>query len=339
MIVPLADNLNHEDVCVDHVTLDHDFLESKSKSFSLINDYRDFTGMSYEASNPMKIKTHKNRLEKYLAWFGIEKIDEINAIWEIDQILTSVGTSTDEEDQVHQWTSEESSESTGQDFDLHFDCAGKYFVMKTKENGSFRAGDQVYNCYGRLNNFDMLLDYGFCLYPNKFDSYHLRILNSSLYCSVERNPKVKTFNLKYQQLNLALLERLRKKMSAKSKYKTLVSASIEEIQVIGNLVGIINQAYRLYPTLLEYDLSLINDPQPQRRLYAISDLYLEYRVSQKKILLSQLEILQNLLQVLQKVSLGFSVRAAHWEQRDIETLNTVYPLRTYLYNLEYSELW
>ena len=68
----------------------------------------------------MKTRTHKNRLEKYLSWYDTEKIQDMTAIWEIDQILHELESSTDEEDPIHISTSDESSEEEEffGDFDL-----------------------------------------------------------------------------------------------------------------------------------------------------------------------------------------------------------------------------
>ena len=52
--------------------------------------------------------------------------------------------------------------------------------MRTGEQGSFRQGAQVFNCYGRLNNTDLLIDYGFALLPNRYDSVYVRLYRSRM---------------------------------------------------------------------------------------------------------------------------------------------------------------
>ena len=235
MIVPFADNLNHENVCVDYMTVTKDFLKDKSRGYSLMNDYTDFLRTNSCISNIMGRRTHKNRLEKYLALFENDRFSEINAVWELDNILCKYESSTDEEDQVHKWTSEESSESVGEDFDLHFDPEGKYFTMKTKEKGSFKAGEQVFACYGRLNNFDLLLDYGFSLYPNRYDSYFLRMHKHQIYFPTTRKVRIKTFILKDSRLNLKLLEYLRRRYGKKTAYSSNEKAAEEEIKIVKKL--------------------------------------------------------------------------------------------------------
>ena len=142
--------------------------------------------------------------------------------------------------------------------------------MRTKENGSFKRGEQVYNCYGRLNNFDMLLDYGFCLNPNRYDSVHFRLCRNKIYLPSERKTRIKTFNLKQSQLNLLLLKYIRKKVAKKSEYHCLMKAAIQEIAMLTKFKQLLEESYQIFPTLLEYDLNLLSQPQSTRKIFALS---------------------------------------------------------------------
>jgi hypothetical protein len=341
MLVPLADCLNHEDVTVDYITLTEDFLLARCQGRSLINDYQDFMGKSSSSCNIMKTRTHKNRLEKYLAWFDSEKIQDLEAVWEIDQLLHEFESSTDEEDPIHISTSEETSEEEGDDFDLRFDPRDKYFVVRTKENGSFRAGQQVFNCYGRLNNFDMLLDYGFCLYPNRYDSCYLRLFKCKLILPTARKKRgTKTFNLKLNQVNLRLMKYIRKRISTKDSYENIFSACQAELLILKKFKSLLQEFQENFPTTLNQDqLDLSNQstssnsPNP-RTLFA-----LRYRLSQKEILKSQSDLTKTLKSMLHQILEGKSVREVHWSDRSVSSCKRVYPLRTYLFNLESGELW
>lgn len=339
MLIPFADNLNHEDVCIDYITLTHEFLSQRMGLPSLLNDYKDFSGLSSSLSKLMKTRSHHNRLNKYISLFGTEKIFKLEAIWDVDQILHNLESSSDEEDTIHEWTSDESSESVGHDFDLHFDPSDKYFVMRTKENCSFRAGEQVYNCYGRLNNFDLLLDYGFCLYPNRYDSVHFRMHKNQIFIPTTRRIKFKTYNLKLFQLNLKFLHYIRKRNSSKSEYRILSTRISQEIRLVQRFKLLIQEYYQMLPTLIDYDMYLLSQPQSSKKKSALSKYYLEYRISRKEILLSQIDLADNLLGILSKISEGASVRQAHWSEKSEEQCRIVYPLRQYLYKLEYGELW
>jgi hypothetical protein len=316
MLIPLADCLNHEDVCVDYITLPEEFLIARCAGKTLLNDYNDFLGTGRSPVNLMKTRTHKNRLEKYLILYDLE-------------------SSTDEEDPIHVWTSEESSEEEGEEFDVHFDPQDKYFVMRTKENASFKAGQQVFNCYGRLNNFDMLLDYGFALHPNRYDSAYMRLYKGNLIkANTKKKKGSKTFNLKLNQLNTDLLLYLRKRFAYKSHYFNLSNTLEQEKKVLFKFQNLINEQISLYPTLLEYDLELIAQPLSFRLHFAV-----KYRVSIKEILKSQLLIIDCLHEIFDKVKNGLSIKEAHWTDRSIEASRKMYPLRIYLNSLDNGDLW
>mmetsp|Transcript_6064 Transcript_6064/g.5480 ORF Transcript_6064/g.5480 Transcript_6064/m.5480 type:complete len:225 (+) Transcript_6064:1436-2110(+) len=50
-----------------------------------------------------------------------------------------------------------------------------YFVLCTKYKNVYRKGDQVFHCYGRRTNRFLLLNYGFCLTHNKYNSLSFRV--------------------------------------------------------------------------------------------------------------------------------------------------------------------
>ncbi|KAM3139694.1 hypothetical protein pb186bvf_008152 [Paramecium bursaria] len=51
----------------------------------------------------------------------------------------------------------------------------KYFVMSTSHKDKFEMNSQVYFCYGRLSNRQLLLRYGFCLEYNKYDHVYINL--------------------------------------------------------------------------------------------------------------------------------------------------------------------
>ena len=50
-----------------------------------------------------------------------------------------------------------------------------YFVLCTKYKNIYQAGQQVFHCYGRRTNRFLLLNYGFCLNNNKYNSLSFRV--------------------------------------------------------------------------------------------------------------------------------------------------------------------
>lgn len=159
----------------------------------VITDYRDYSGVAHSSNAPMKQRTHLNRLEKYFRWYGDEQFYTKSAVWELTELFSEFESSSDEEEPIRECpnelssgseffssageTSEEEGESSeGEEFDLKLEVENKYVVMKTGKFTSFAENEQLFNCYGRLNNFDLLLEYGFALLPNRHDSFLLRVL-------------------------------------------------------------------------------------------------------------------------------------------------------------------
>lgn len=50
-----------------------------------------------------------------------------------------------------------------------------YFVLCTKHKNVYKPGQQVFHCYGRRTNRFLLLNYGFCLNNNKYNSLSFRV--------------------------------------------------------------------------------------------------------------------------------------------------------------------
>lgn len=50
-----------------------------------------------------------------------------------------------------------------------------YYAMGTKYKTSYRKGDQLFNCYGLRNNRFLLVNYGFCLRNNKYNSLGFKV--------------------------------------------------------------------------------------------------------------------------------------------------------------------
>lgn len=50
-----------------------------------------------------------------------------------------------------------------------------FYAMGTKHKTSYRKGDQLFNCYGLRTNRFLLLNYGFCLRNNKYNSLGFKV--------------------------------------------------------------------------------------------------------------------------------------------------------------------
>jgi hypothetical protein len=292
MVIPFADNLNHDDVYVDYLTLSREFLLRKSEEDSLEDkDYKDYSGISHVSVAPMKFRSHLNRLEKYLKEKN-EEVDLIRNVWEIDDVLVEYQSSSDEEEFVNDFNenSEEEEEEEDEDESVEeektetFD--GKFFVMRTGSEGGFFAGSQVFNCYGRLNNTDLLTEYGFSLLPNRYDSLYVRVFSTQLVKLSKANntveiPKisinemsrlkdfVKAYYLKYFKLNDKFFEYVRKVVLKNPRERFTVSG---ELTVITQAEQILLELKKCYPTSLQADEDLISlAPRiPIRTYFALS---------------------------------------------------------------------
>ena len=130
----------------------------------------------------MKARTHFNRLEKHLSGSNRENFNHLENIWDIDEEIQLLESSSDEEELVNDLNEESDEEGSEEESDeeekleLQVSMKNKYFIMRTGSEGGFLQGNQVFNCYGRLNNTDMLMEYGFCLLPNRYDSIYVRVI-------------------------------------------------------------------------------------------------------------------------------------------------------------------
>jgi glycosyltransferase involved in cell wall biosynthesis len=185
MVIPLADNLNHEDVYVDYLTLSREFLNRKALGIDESKDYKDFLGYISRFDGRKKFRSHLNRFEKLIDRIPDANFNVLRHIWEVDDLLSGLQSSSDEEEFVEEDESESNAEEDEDEEDEDEESSqeeppslvieGKYFVMRTGSEGSFLKGSQVFNCYGRLNNTDLLNEYGFCLLPNRYDSLYVRV--------------------------------------------------------------------------------------------------------------------------------------------------------------------
>ena len=342
IIVPMADNLNHDDVYIDYLSLSKEFLQAKSQEIDLLKDYRDFDTNPHTSNGPMNARTHFNRLEKYSKWFNDSGFEGCRSVWELSELFENLESSSDEEELMNcSGTTEEDSEEEDSEeeaqYNYEFNPSEKYFVIRAGEDGSFKQGKQVFNCYGRLNNFDLLIDYGFALLPNRYDSVFLRLYikdKNKLDHLKKLSEIVETYYIKYNKLNLDYLMHIRKLIYKNSEYPNLETAVTVEQAVVKHAKNILEDFMNNYPTTLSYDEELLKTQLGPRHKTA-----LKYRISQKRIVAKQLELLQRLTGILNKVSQGQTVEEAHWPQATIQTAMETYPLREYLFNLKHLSIF
>jgi hypothetical protein len=92
------------------------------------------------------------------------------------------------------------------------DNRGIYFALGTKFASTYKKGDQLFNCYGRRTNRFLLVNYGFCMRYNKYNS-----LGFKVFVNLQREDGnideteqfQKIIKMKANKLSLDLLQYLR----------------------------------------------------------------------------------------------------------------------------------
>ena len=120
----------------------------------------------------MKTRSYMNRLEKYFSDNGEHSMSQFNNIWEIESVLEAYESSSDEEEIIN---NDLNTETPEEEPPLELSESDQFVYLVTGSHGSFKQGKQIHIPYGRLNNSDLLLDYGFALLPNRYDSVLLRV--------------------------------------------------------------------------------------------------------------------------------------------------------------------
>ena len=143
---------------------------------------------------------------------------------------------------------------------------------------------------------------------------------------------IKIYFLKYYKLNEKFLEYFRRILTQKPNDRFLLT---EELKVITQASQVLLQVESCYPTTLEEDEEVIKQvgKLPIRRFFALRKAYLGYRISQKRILKSHIEMLNTLRDIFFSLMLGKSLEEAHLSDKSLEGIRKVYPLRKYLQNI------
>ncbi|OMJ89573.1 hypothetical protein SteCoe_8279 [Stentor coeruleus] len=340
MLIPMADNLNHGIIYTSYHGEEKNTLRTLAENKTTDIDYTDFLGIEVKYDIQVDKRTNKNRLEKLL-----EKSDmpEIKNVWELNQILEGYRSSSSEDDEriVAECTSEEESPYDEDDeLQEEFkDLNENYFLMSTGVRTCFKKGEQVLNSYGRLSNRNLLLDYGFALPENRYDSvfFFLWLPRSGreglvkiedieaksdeyLYCT-------ELFRLKPKRLNIDVFIYYREGMKNEP-IKNFPSDINVELEIIDCFLNICFKLYEGFDTSLEYDIELLKTKCSPRLQGALN-----YRINQKKIVLNQIKMLETLRDLLEDIKNGKDI-STHAKGKSSQEIMDLYPLRNYLRALE-----
>lgn len=149
--------------------------------------------------------------------------------------------------------------------------------MGTKFSSHYRKGDQLFNCYGRRTNRFLLINYGFCLRHNKYNSLGFKVFvnfdneeqKSPNDTPVEKQQFQKVIRMKLNRLSLDLLQYLRANLVFSFHFKSpevrnlvTVSSPVDtdfEIFVLDQAIQLIQSMIKTkYPTSLDFDLKILD---------------------------------------------------------------------------------
>mmetsp|Transcript_16030 Transcript_16030/g.15450 ORF Transcript_16030/g.15450 Transcript_16030/m.15450 type:complete len:201 (+) Transcript_16030:607-1209(+) len=179
----------------------------------------------------------------------------------------------------------------------HFQDDHGYYAMGTKSKAFYQKGDQLFNCYGRRTNRFLLLNYGFCLRQNKYNSLGFKVFvnfkkQNNEEKKEEDNDKShyqKIIKLKHDRLSEELLEYLRANLiftyKGANKERILVSVPVDldfELFIVATAQNLVNQMLgSKYATTLLQDYQLLaqHNALGFRKMMAMI-----HRINQKEIL-------------------------------------------------------
>ena len=323
MLIPVADFFNHRDIYAGYETCSPTYLQENANNEETYIDYSDFNGGNGQNREKKEFnsRSFKGKLEKFMInTENCEKIRSLEAIWKVDDIINDESSSDDDLPVHLNSDSEDEKDSSPAPLPQ---TEEDYFVLSSGSKGSFLPNEEVCICYGRKRNLDLLLFYGFVPEENYRDSVSIPVEN-------------RIFRVKFNRLNQEVIESFRKELVEELVRQGVFKEEVKETLGIRPVLGNIEMAvlrkvlnyYRLFRqarfrTTEEEDRSILSQNPPFRLKTAVF-----YRISQRRILTRQIDLIDSLLTILAQIKSGaWSFPLISKSQSEIETL---YPLRNYL---------
>ena len=235
------------------------------------------------------------------------------------------------------------------------------FQIKTSQD-VYPKGSQVYICYGRMSNREMLKRYGFCLMNNKYNNifiklklelndpdfkYRYYILQKFFQTEISSKDNVvsvqsRHFKIFYQKLNTKMLKFIKiinfnVKTDEISTVVETRSLSLEYVS-FQKLRAVYEDFLNNFPTTLREDLDFMKDPIRMKKLSVRQYMGMVYRTEQKRILINQIKLVKIVMQILERMMRGatleFAVLRVHeFESAKDHVINRLM-LKSYLNSLE-----
>ena len=364
MLIPFADSLNHSEVSIAYAEFD----PAKGQFQEELDCADFFTSPEGPISQVEQRPEPGNRLSRYIASPG--SLDHVRSYDDIEVLLQGIDSSSDGDSAASFPASSASSSLSVSDEEAEEEEAktpdppldpDKFFVLGTR-NATVLAGAQVFNCYGRLNNTDLLTYYGFLLPRCYRDSCIVQLWNPVVSgrrgvpdemdirtVVSEKHFKRTNFTLiklKYGKLNEQLMTYCRRPLVSAYKAdhieaESLFSCSptLKEIEKEAALeaVSLLEQvaSYR-YPSPAQ-DIADLRSLPPGSK----SSIAAQYRIQQRRIIDGQISVLRTLLQALSGTLGGFNAEELRFEEgSEGEVIQQAYGLRTFLRSMRANkQLW
>lgn len=362
MLIPFADSLNHSEVSIAYAEFD--------PAKGPLQEELDCSDYFASPEGPVElVPTQRNepgsRLSRYLASQGT--LANVRSYDDIEVLLQGIDSSSDGDSAASFPASSASSETSSEEEaeeesspDPPLDPS-HFFVLGTRHS-TVLPNAQAFNCYGRLNNTDLLTYYGFLL-PRCFrDSCIVQLWNPvvSGRRGVPDETDIRTvvgekhfqrsiftlIKLKFGKVNEQLLTYCRRPLVAAYKADhpeadSLFSCSptLKEIEKEAALEAISlmeESANHRYPCAAQ-DLAQLRSLPPGSK----SSIAALYCVQQRRLIDSQVSVLHTLLQALSGTLDGFNAEELRFaEGSDGEVVQQAYGLRTFLRSMRANkQLW
>ena len=216
------------------------------------------------------------------------------------------------------------------------------FQMKTGQD-TFPAGSQVFLCYGRMTNREMLKRYGFCIVNNKYNNmfiklrlevsdpdfkYRLFILQKffSLDADTVRggvNVSSRHFKVHYHHFNMKVLKFI--KILSFNVKEDDISCIIEtrslslEYLSLQKLSKVYQDFLDQFPTTLQLDMADLRNPAKLASLSCREHAAYIYRTEQKRILINQIRLIKILMHMIERLMRGMTLDFAVTRVFELET--------------------
>lgn len=226
-----------------------------------------------------------------------------------------------EPEEDFQWASEvlcsdqvQGEESKSKDGQAEREMLDTYVAMVNQTRKPMLKGSQAFFCYGNRTNIYLMVNYGFCFQDNLYDSYHVNVrLDLDTKTAIDpkklqayygKEDNIQTIRLKRDQFNCFLMAYIRDLLQHsyyQGREQKVLLTKAEDLDFEHACLSIYHgfitnlASQKQYTTTIEEDEELLKTSKDNFRL----TMALFYRIDRKKLLRSQLELIELLLGIIE----------------------------------------